>query len=109
MLAPLMRPEGLVVPVDINPVLIHVGEEVVTALRLQDIRDIGVSAGRVTACLVGAVAVVGPGFVNMDIHEYGAWPLPCVTYHRPWTVHEVEGPVDGLVSQNWVCKRAPPG
>ena len=30
-------------------------------------------------------------------------------YHRPWMVHELEGPVDGLVSQNWVCKSCPPG
>lgn len=49
MLAPLMRPERLVVPIDINPVLIHVVEEVVAALRLQNIRDIGVCTGRVTA------------------------------------------------------------
>jgi hypothetical protein len=31
------------------------------------------------------------------------------TYHSPWIVHEFEGPVTGSVSQNWVCKNAPPG
>jgi hypothetical protein len=31
------------------------------------------------------------------------------TYHSPWIVHESEGPVAGSVSQNWVCRNAPPG
>ena len=29
--------------------------------------------------------------------------------HRPCRVQESSGPVGGFVSQNWVCRRAPPG
>lgn len=61
-LAPFVLPEGLVVPVDVNPVLVHVGEELGAILRLQDLGDIGVGAAGVTVGLVGAVTVVGPGF-----------------------------------------------
>lgn len=56
-----MRPKGLVVPVDVNPVLVHVGEELRAALRLQDVRDVGVGAAGIAVGFVGAVAVVGPG------------------------------------------------
>lgn len=61
MLAPLVRPEALVVAVDIDPILIHVVDQVTEVLVLQDGCDVGVSALRVTARLVCTVAVVGPG------------------------------------------------
>jgi hypothetical protein len=31
------------------------------------------------------------------------------TYHSPWMVHLSVGPVGGLVSQNCVCRKRPPG
>lgn len=31
------------------------------------------------------------------------------SYQSPWIVHESAGPVEGLVSQNWVCRIWPPG
>lgn len=43
-LAPLVRPEALVLTVDINPILIHVVDQVTEVLVLQDCCDVGVSA-----------------------------------------------------------------
>lgn len=60
-LAPLVRPEALVLAVDIDPILIHVVDQVTEVLILQDCCDVGVSALRVTARLVCTVAVVRPG------------------------------------------------
>lgn len=65
MLAPLVRPERLIVSVNINPVIIHVFEQIILALRLQDIGDIGVRASRIAARLVCAVTVIGPDYVNV--------------------------------------------
>jgi hypothetical protein len=59
-LAPLVGPEALVVTVDVDPVLLHVGQKIVATLFLQDVRDVGVGTSGVTAGLVGAITVVGP-------------------------------------------------
>jgi hypothetical protein len=59
-LAPLVLPEGLVVAVDVHPVLVHVCQQLAAALLLQDVGDIGVAPRRVTVGLVRAIAVVGP-------------------------------------------------
>jgi hypothetical protein len=66
-LAPLVRPEVLIISVDINPVLVHVVDQVAEVLVLQDRCDVGVSALGVAACLVCAVAVVGPGWEGWGI------------------------------------------
>lgn len=57
-----MRPEVLVVSIHVNPVLVHVVDQVAEVLVLQDRCDVGVSALGVAARLVRAVAVVGPGW-----------------------------------------------
>lgn len=62
MLVPLVRPEVLVVSIHVNPVLVHVVDQVAEVLVLQDRCDVGVSALGVAARLVRAVAVVGPGW-----------------------------------------------
>lgn len=60
-LVPLMFPERLIVPVCVDPVSLHVPEEIGAALRAQDVRDVAVGAAGVAGGSVGAVAVVGPG------------------------------------------------
>lgn len=60
MLAPLVGPKALVITIDVDPVLLHVAQKIVTTLCLQDVRDVGVGTSRVTAGLVGAITVVGP-------------------------------------------------
>lgn len=60
-LAPLVSPETLVVAVDVDPVVLHVGQEIGATLFCQDVRDVGVGTRGVAAGLVGAVTVVGPG------------------------------------------------
>lgn len=64
MLAPLVLPEGFVVAGDVFPVGGHVGEEVGAAVRLQDLRDVGVLPRFVAVLVVRAVAVVRPEAVD---------------------------------------------
>lgn len=66
MFGPLVLPERLVVAVDINPVLVHVGKQVVFALVLQDAGDVAVGTRRVAARLEGAIAVVWPRLSCVD-------------------------------------------
>lgn len=108
-LAPLVSPEGLVVTVDVDPVLLHVGQEIGATLFCQDVCDVGVGTAGVAARLVGAVTVVGPAIESISCSGWCFWKDHVVmkqlgvmgdTYHRPWMVHESVGPVDGSVSQN---------
>lgn len=50
-------------------------------------------------------ACVGDKGIREDEHS----GLRLAAYQRPWMVHEFEGPVTGLVSQNCVCSNRPPG
>lgn len=59
-LAPLVLPELLVATAVADPVLVHVCQEIIAVLGLQDLRDVGVLARGIAVGLVGAVAVVGP-------------------------------------------------
>lgn len=59
-LAPLVSPEALVVAVDVDPVVLHVGQEIGATLCCQDVRDVGIGTRGVATGLVGAVTVVGP-------------------------------------------------
>lgn len=100
-LAPFMLPERLVVSVDVHPVLVHVVDEIGTALRVENGRDVGVGTVGVTIGLVGAITVVGP---DLEISINSLLKRRCAravsTYHSPWIVHESVGPVGGFVSQN---------
>ena len=60
MLVPFMLPEGLVVAVIVLPVGVHIGQELVTALLLENGGDVGELSRRVAELLVAAVTVVGP-------------------------------------------------
>jgi hypothetical protein len=64
-LAPFVGPEGLVVAVDVHPVLLHVGQEIIATLCRQDVGDVGVGTSRVTAGLIGSITVVGPVFQSI--------------------------------------------
>lgn len=85
MLAPFVRPEGLVIATDVDPVFFHVREQVGAALRFQDVRDVGVLARRIAIGLVGAVAVVGPG-MSVSGHDLSVLPASfiwdCVSRQR---------------------------
>ena len=61
MLAPFVLPEGFVVAALAFPVDVHVREEVVGAVVLQDLSDVCVLAGLVAVLIVGAIAAIGPG------------------------------------------------
>jgi hypothetical protein len=65
-LAPLVSPEALVVTIDVDPVVLHVGQEIGATLRCQDIRDVGVGTSGVAAGLVGAITVVGPVLMSVS-------------------------------------------
>lgn len=111
MFSPLMLPEGLAVAIDIDPVILHIGEEVGTVLRFQDLGDVGVGARVIAVRLVGAIAVIGPSSRSATVFQGSKQENICPgqTYHNPWMVHESVGPETGSVSQNWVCRSAPPG
>ena len=66
-LAPLMRPKVLVGPVDINPVVVHVVDQVTEILVLQDRCDVCISTFGVAAGLVCAVTVVRPGWGGVSL------------------------------------------
>ena len=59
-LAPLMLPKLLVAAVVVDPVRLHIREQIGTVLRSQDIGNVGVCARGVAAGLVGTIAVVWP-------------------------------------------------
>ena len=69
MLAPLVLPEALVVPIGVFPVYVHVIEQSGLAISLQGGADAGVLPGWVAEGLVGAVAVVRPGEYVSLVHE----------------------------------------
>jgi hypothetical protein len=60
MLAPLMFPERLIITINVNPVLVHVRDQIGAVLCLQNLRDVGVCARRVAVGLVCAVTVIRP-------------------------------------------------
>lgn len=60
MLVPLVLPEALVITLVVLPVGLHVGQQLGPALRLEDLDDIRILAGRITELLVRAVTVVRP-------------------------------------------------
>ena len=62
-----MRPEVLVGPVNINPVVVHVVDQVTEILVLQDLCDVCISAFGVAAGLVCAVTVIGPGWEGISL------------------------------------------
>lgn len=59
-LSPLMLPEGLTIAINVDPILLHIGEKIGTVLSFQDIGDISVGAGIIAVGLVGAIAVIRP-------------------------------------------------
>jgi hypothetical protein len=67
-LAPLVFPEGLVVTINVDPVLVHVRDQIGAVLCLQDLGDVGVCARGVAVGLVCAVAVVRPD-IEISVHS----------------------------------------
>jgi hypothetical protein len=72
-LAPFVSPEGLVVAVDVDPVVLHVGQEISATLCCQDVGDVRVGTSGVAAGLVGAVTVVGPVYKSKFSSARGSW------------------------------------
>lgn len=72
-LAPFVLPEGFIIAGVVLPVFLHVFEQAVGVVRLQDLRYVLVLAGFVAVLVVGTVAVVGP-------EEDGALSLAMVMY-----------------------------
>lgn len=60
MLAPFMLPERLIITVDVNPVFIHVRQEIGAILRLENVGDVGVGASIIAIGFICAITVVGP-------------------------------------------------
>ena len=107
-LAPLVFPKRLVVALIVFPVYRHVVQQIVAVEVLEDLRNVFVLPGLVAELLVGSVAFIGPKRCDLSVRERKAW-CELMAYHRPWTVQWSTGPVAGLLSQNCVCSRRPPG
>jgi hypothetical protein len=80
MLVPLMLPEALVVALIVGPVGLHIRQQVIATLFLQDRSDVGVLARGIAELLVRAVAVVGPEDFSETRHSFvsqkGAYQSP---------------------------------
>lgn len=104
-LVPLVLPEFFIVALIVGPVFLHVGQKFGPALLLKNGSDVRVLARLVAELPVAAIAIIRPRHCQF-------YPL-CFEYFRtnqsPWMVQESEGPLGGFVSQNCVCRRAPPG
>lgn len=66
MLVPFVLPEGLVIAIIVLPVCVHVGQELVPALLLEDGGDVGELSRGVAEFLVCAITIVGPDSVLVN-------------------------------------------
>ena len=109
-LAPFVFPERFVVAPVILPIYGHVVQQVVPVEVFQDLGDVLVLSGFIAELLVGSIAFIGPKRRRVLAFKKQA-VVRCegTTDHKPWTVQWSAGPVAGLVSQNCVCSKRPPG
>jgi len=60
MLPKLMLPKTLIITLIILPICLHIRQQIIASLALQDRRDVCVFPGSIAVLLVRAVAVIGP-------------------------------------------------
>lgn len=60
MLSKLMLPETLIITLIVLPIRLHIRQQVIASLALQDRGDVCIFPGSITVLLVRAVAVIGP-------------------------------------------------
>lgn len=64
MLTPLMAPKALIITIDINPIRIHICQQVRLPKALQDRSDVGVCPRSITRTVERPIAVIGPEAVD---------------------------------------------
>lgn len=73
MLPKLMLPETLIVTLIILPILIHILQQLIASLRLQNLGDILIFPRRVAVLLVRSVAVIGPTLISTILYSIHAY------------------------------------
>jgi hypothetical protein len=61
---PFMLPEALIITVDIDPISVHISEEISLAIWLENSGNVCVCARRITAGIIGTITVIWPETVN---------------------------------------------
>lgn len=52
MLSPFMLPEGLIIPLVVGPILVHICHQIIVTKRLEDLSDVGVSTAAIAVGIV---------------------------------------------------------